>query len=143
MSGAASRRQHQQSCDREGWDEVKNARGKPVQHHLTYELRLADGRVLRTRISRPANNDCYGASLWTAILRDQLDVTEDQFWDCVDRGVKPSRPDQDSQVPSTALPASLVHQLLHTLGLSEEHVATLSKDEAVALMSEHWSNPER
>lgn len=141
MSRAASRRQHKQFCDTEGWEEVKNARGKPVRHHITYELRLADGRILRTRVSRPANFESYGPSLWTAILRDQLDTTEDQFWDCVDRGVQPPRPGQHGPVPAKALPAGLVHQLLYTLGLGEEQVANLSKDEAVALMTEHWSKP--
>lgn len=142
MSGSASRRQHKQFCDIEGWGEVKNARDKTVRHHITYERPLADGRVLRTRISRPTNNDTYGASLWAAILREQqLCVSEDEFWDCVGRSIKPSRPGAAGAIPSQALPASLVYQLLHTLGMSEEQLASLSQDDAVALMAQHWSKP--
>lgn len=141
MSGPASRREHKQFCDIEGWDLVLNARGKPVSHHITYELPLDDGRVLRTRISRPANNDSYGPSLWTAILRDQLDVTEAAFWDCVERHAQPPRPGTPVERTSSGLPASLVHQLKATLGLSDGEVASMSKDEAVARMSAHWSQP--
>ena len=141
MSGAASRRQHKQFCDFEGWQEVRNARGQKVGHHLTYELVLQDGRVLRTRVSRPANNDTYGPSLWSAILRDQLDVTEHAFWDCVDERVLPPRPAVTPATPARGLPASLVHQLLHTLGLSDAEAAVLTKEQAVALMAEHWSKP--
>lgn len=141
MSGAASRRQHKQFCDIEGWETILNARGKPVVHHITFELALSDGRILRTRISRPANNERYGASLWAAIVRDQLDVTEDSFWACVDGRVLPPRPGSGATLASTGLPASLVHQLKATLGLSDDEVAALSKDDAVALMTAFWSQP--
>ena len=141
MTGPASRRQHQQFCDIEGWVTVLNARGKPVAHHITYELALADGRILRTRVSRPANNDRYGPSLWTAILRDQLDVSEDAFWACVGSQVLPPRPGKEPASTSDGLPASLVHQLKTSLRLTDREIAALSRDEAVALMTEFWSRP--
>ena len=141
MSGPASRREHKQFCDIEGWDTVLNARGKEVHHHITYELALSDGRMLRTRISRPANNGTYGPSLWTAILRDQLDATEAEFWECVKHHVLPPRPGSDAAAAPAGLPASLVHQLKTSLGLSDAEVATMSKNEAVARMSAYWSQP--
>ncbi|MCY7365095.1 MAG: hypothetical protein LH469_07275 [Frankiaceae bacterium] len=141
MSGPASRREHKQFCDIEGWDTVLNAGGKKVSHHITLELALDDGRILRTRISRPANNDTYGPSLWTAILRDQLDATEDAFWDCVERQVLPPRPGNADSPAAAGLPASLVHQLKGALGLNDADIAVLSKDEAVARMTAFWSQP--
>lgn len=42
-----------------------------------------DGRVLRTRVSHPVDRTDYGKSLWSHILRDQLEVSEAQFWECV------------------------------------------------------------
>lgn len=116
MSGPASRRKHKQFCDTVGWDTVLNARGKPVRHHITYELALNDGRVLRTRISKPANNDTYGASLWTAILSRSELVSQAAFWDCVERHVLPIRPGSDAAPAAAGLPAILVHQLKTTLG---------------------------
>lgn len=136
-----SRRDHRRFCETEGWDEVRNARGGTVAHHLTFELRLADGRVLRTRISRPANADRYGPSLWAHILRDQLDVTAAEFWACVDDGIVPVRIEDDITPPANALPAGLVHQLVHTLGLTADEIAALTLDEAVRLMTDHWSTP--
>ena len=141
MTRPASRRQHHRFCEVEGWADVSNARGKPAGHHLTFELELADGRVLRTRISRPANNDTYGPSHWSHILREQLDVTADQFWDCVDDGRLPPRPAAPGAAPAAGLPADLAYQLIHTLDLSEHAVAGMAKEEAIARMTEHWSRP--
>ncbi len=135
-AGPASRRRHKKFCDIEGWDELRNAPGKKVGH--TYELALPDGNVLRTRISRPANNDIYGASLWIHILETQLCVAETDFWTCVEKGTPPERGGPVASLPATALPAGLAHQLVHTLGLSDHEIASLSRDEAIQLMNDYW-----
>jgi hypothetical protein len=142
MSKAGSRADHDKFCRTEGWKEVRNARGKKVGHHLTYELDLPDGRILRTRVSRPANTEAYGPSLWNTILDDQLCVTEEQFWSCVDRGVAPPRGDIDVEAPKTALPAQLVYQLITVAKVPEEQIAQLTVEEAAALMAAHWSRPQ-
>lgn len=116
---------------------VRDARGRTGTHHLTYELTLRDGRVLRTRISHPVDRTVYGAAMWSHILRDQLSVSADEFWDCVlhgrlpDRGVPP--------VPKEALPADLVYLLIHRVGLAEGAVAGLTKEEAVARLQRYWT----
>lgn len=134
-----SRRDHDKFCRTEGWEEVRNARGQSVRHHITYELALDDGRILRTRISRPANSDVYGPALWKQILSStQLDVSEDDFWACVRGRVKPAR----SLAPDAtegSLPAGLVHQLLSQARVPEDVVRTMSLDEAIARMDVFWS----
>ena len=113
-----------------------------MAHHVTYELPLADGRMLRTRISRPVNTETYGPMLWAAVLGPkQLDGTEDAFWDCVRNGVKPPRPSRSVVVPAKALPADLVHQLLTKLHMTEAEVAALTREEAIERMAEFWSRP--
>jgi len=102
---------------------------------------LNDDRILRTRISRPANKDSYGPSLWAAILRDQLEVTEANFWQCVDHQVPPPRPADHEPPAAEGLPAGLVHQLKSSLRLSDTEVASLSRGEAVARMAAYWSQP--
>lgn len=139
--GAASRRDHQRFCEIEGWAEVRNARGKPTKHHITYELALGDGRILRTRISRPANTDTYGPGLWRHILDDQLDVTEEEFWACVDGGTPPDRATPGSGIPPTALPADLMYQLVHVLGLAATEIEGITVEDAVRRLTEHWSRP--
>jgi hypothetical protein len=143
VSRPGSRRDHQKFCDTEGWQAVRNARGQGVGHHITYELALLDGQILRTRISRPANTERYGPALWAAILGpQQFDVTEDEFWLCVDKGVTPHRPGEVAALPREALPADLVYQLLHKVKLTEPEVAALTRQQAIDLMTEYWSKPQ-
>ena len=136
---AATRREHVRFCEVEGWRQVQSARESANKHHITFELPLDDGRILRTRISRPPNNETYGKALWAHILRDQLCVTHGEFWKCVDDSEVPVRSSSMALPPPAALPAGLAHQLLHVLALSSKEVAALSLDDAIALMNEHWS----
>jgi hypothetical protein len=138
---AASRRQHQRFCEIEGWAEVLNARGKPTQHHITYELLVGDGRILRTRISRPANTDTYGKSLWSHVLDDQLQVSSQAFWKCVDNKHPPDRTPPTDNRDLVVLPASLAYQLVHTLQLTNEQIEELTIEEAVQRMTEYWAQP--
>jgi hypothetical protein len=135
---APTRRDHQAFCENEGWEPVRNARGNTSGHHaLTYELTLYDGRILRTRISHPPNGSTCGANIWSHILRDQLDVDEKAFWACVQNGAKPGRGEPEE--PAEALPADLAHLLVARLQLSSAEIALLTKEEAIALMQQFWS----
>ncbi len=125
---APSRKDHQAFCTTEGWTEVRNAKSK-TGHHVTYELVLVDGTVLRTRVSHPPNKDTYGKSLWAHILRDQLQVSEAEFWACVKDGILPTR--SQEQPPTNAIPAGVVHQLVTLVGLSKDDVAAMTKNEAI------------
>lgn len=132
----STRQMHERFCQAEGWNPVRNARGGTGTHHITYELNLADGRILRTRISHLADRTTYGPSLWGHILRDQLDVTEDEFWSCVQHNLKPNR--GSPEVPAEALPADLVYLLINRVGLDEAFVAAMTKEEAVARLNKFW-----
>jgi hypothetical protein len=135
---APTRSHHQAFCENEGWEPVRNARGKTSGHHaLTYELPLHDGRILRTRISHPPDGSTYGASIWSHILRDQLSVDEETFWACVQQGVKPDR--GEAEEPAEALPAELAHLLVTRLHLSSAEIALMTRAEAIARMQEFWS----
>ncbi|MFQ4150280.1 cytotoxic translational repressor of toxin-antitoxin stability system [Arthrobacter sp. LAPM80] len=120
----------------EQWDLVVNARGKPVRHHATYRLVLADGRVLRTRISRPVDRSTYSASIWNHILQDQLMVGDDEFWACLEERVLPAR--GSASVPELALPLALVWQLTHTAGIDESVVFRMTKEQAVQALNDYW-----
>lgn len=132
-----TRDDHERFCRAEGWTRVRDSRGRTGTHHVTCELALPDGRVLRTRISRPVDRTGYGRSMWSHILRDQLAVDEGVFWACVrgealpDRGGPCVRPD--------ALPAELVHLLVTKVGVDESEIAGMTKEEAVARMQRYWT----
>jgi hypothetical protein len=135
---ALTREAHDSFCRIEGWQPVRNARSQTGTHHVTYELQLHDGRILRTRISHPVNRDTYGESLWSHILRDQFDVDQATFWACVQDGKKP---DRGAPEPSPeALPADLVHMLITRVRLSEAEVAAMSKEEAIVRMQRYWAD---
>jgi catechol 2,3-dioxygenase-like lactoylglutathione lyase family enzyme len=104
---------------------------------VTYEFALPDGRILRTRISHPVDRRTYGPSLWSHILRDQLQVSEPDFWSCVRDGVKPDRGMPDP--PAEALPADLAYLLIHRVGLPDSEVAAMSKAEAVERLNRYWA----
>lgn len=133
---AATRKDHLTFCHTEGWEEVRRATGKKVNHHLTFELALEDGRILRTRISHPPGKDTYGKSLWTRILREQLDVTEPIFWACVKDG---ARPERSAPHPAKhAIPADLFHLLTAKAGYPQTQVCEMTKDEAIAAAGAYW-----
>ncbi|WP_427007949.1 cytotoxic translational repressor of toxin-antitoxin stability system [Pseudarthrobacter sp. H2] len=127
---------HERFCLTGHWELVVNARGKPVRHHATYRLVLPDGRILRTRISRPVDRTTYSPSIWNHILQDQLVVGDDEFWACVDDGLLPAR--GAAPVPASALPLALVWQLTHTAGLDEGDVARMTKEQAVQAINDYW-----
>lgn len=112
---------------------VRDATGRKARHHVTFELELSDGRMLRTRISHPVGPDTYGASLWGHILRDQLDVTQDEFWLCVDEGVLPRRSTASAPAIEKPLPLSVVKALV-AAGITAEQLEGLSEAEARALL---------
>ncbi|HEX5496587.1 MAG TPA: cytotoxic translational repressor of toxin-antitoxin stability system [Mycobacteriales bacterium] len=136
----ATRKDHQHFCQVEGWRRVRDARGRTGTHHVTDELDLPDGRVLRTRVSHPVDRTDYGLSLWRHILRDQLHVAEPVFWGCVRDGVTPDR--GVPTIPAHALPAELVHLLLTRVGLTDAEVAGMTRRDALARIHRHWTEPD-
>lgn len=133
-----TRKDHDTFCQVEVWRRVRDARGRTGTHHITYELDLVDGRILRTRVSHPVDRTNYGPSLWKHILRDQFDVAEPQFWACARDGITPDR--GTPEPPAQAMPADLVYMLINRVGLSESELMAMSKDEAVARLQRYWTD---
>ncbi len=75
--------------------------------------------------------------MWAHILRDQLHVTEVEFWACANGGTAPDR--GEPALPAEALPAELVHLLVHRVGICEEEVAAMGKAEAVERLNGYWA----
>lgn len=111
---------------------VRGAAGRPVRHHRTYELTLWNGRILRTRISKPVDGSTYGPSMWAHILREQLEATRAEFWACVNDGLPPDRGAPAVVVPTEALPLYLYRALVG-LGVTEDELRGLGPAAAAAL----------
>lgn len=129
-----TREDHDQFCENEHWTLVRGATGKPVRHHRTYELALWDGRVLRTRISKPVDKTDYAASMWSHILKNQLEVTAETFWKCVTDGVLPDRGEREVPDVKKSVPLFL-RDALRERGVDDATILALDAAGAAALLS--------
>jgi hypothetical protein len=139
---APSRRDHEKFCVTEGWTKRKTAAGKTGTHHVNYELTLPDGRILLTRVSHPVNRNTYGPRLWAHILRDQLHVTEAEFWACVENQVRPDR-GAATEPPAEAIPLGVVTTLIDHFHVPEADVRAMTKDEAIKRLVEGYAQQRR
>lgn len=116
-------------CENDGWDLRKKA------DHWRYTKTLADGRTLRTKVSF-GSGELGDPGLFAAILREQLDVSEAEFWRVVREGGPARRTPRTPAAPSAAsgLSASTVLQL-RKHGVSLERIKRLKiQDEADRLL---------
>lgn len=105
-------------CENDGWDPRKRT------DHWRYVKRLA-GRTLRAKVSF-GSGELGDPGLFAAILRDQLQVSEAEFWRVVQHG----GPAQRTTAPAVAPPAppqlsatTVLH--LRKLGVSDQEVRNL------------------
>lgn len=127
-------------CAVDEWRIKKTARGKTAGDHTRYTKTLPDGTLLRTKASH-GRKGIDDPDLFSHILRTQLQVTAEQFWDAVDKGIKPQRPGVEPEPPpKVAIPFDLARNLLTRVGIPQEELARMSKDEAVALWQKYLSS---
>ncbi|MGH2681778.1 MAG: cytotoxic translational repressor of toxin-antitoxin stability system [Actinomycetota bacterium] len=123
-------KQHRRFCEVDSWQEAAAKPGKKLGNHRRYTKRLPDGRVLYTRISH-GSGEYRSRDTWGHILRDQLEVTEEEFWAAVDQGIAPNRGVQEIQPPpGEPKPLWLVKNLRELVGLPEREIGAMTPDEA-------------
>ena len=120
-------RQLKKFCQVEGWEDEDALRGRPTGDHFRYRLTLPNGKILRTRVSHGSGQ--VGGDLFKHILRDQLQVSEREFWAAVDKRTPPDRGPASSP-PGNSLPAALVDELVRTFGLADAELRTMSEAQA-------------
>ena len=133
-------KQLERFCQVEGWEDRDAARGRPTGDHKRYRLRLPDGNVLTTKVSHGTGQVDVG--LFTRILRDQLQVTEQEFWAALDDRQPPVRVPAPVAPTGHRLPARLVEPLSR-LGVPDEEIRGLSAEQAEALLREERRRPRR
>jgi hypothetical protein len=125
-------------CQIDGWSQIRSGgqgrRGR--QRHVKYEKVLADGQVLRTQVSHDRRSS-PSPGRWAGILRNQLRVTEDQFWNAlasqkeVDRRPPPPPP---APIPV----ADWVRGGLRRRGLSDQQIDDLGPEAAQQELQRRW-----
>lgn len=133
-------KQLERFCQVEGWEDRDAARGRPTGDHKRFRLRLPGGDVLRTKVSHGAGQ--ISADLFKHILREQLQVTEREFWAAVDKRAPPTRAPAPAPPEGHRLPARLVEPLSQ-IGIPDDRLRTLSVDQAEALLREERRRPQR
>jgi hypothetical protein len=124
----------------DGWRQVeKGERGGSRSRHVFYEKTLADGRVLQTHISH-SRQKTLSPGRFSSVLRHQLEVSRQQFWECI-RAQRPvDRPVELEEGPVED-EAWVVAVLVGELHKTAEQIAALSKEEGEKLVRERWSRP--
>lgn len=71
------------------------------------------------------------------MLRGQLQVSEEDFWACVDEGVLPPRPRPESGEPEgPAVDAKLMRNLVRKVGLGPAELEGITQDRAVQIWND-------
>jgi hypothetical protein len=124
----------------DGWAEEPNlARGgRRTGDHRRYSKDLPDGTRLRTKVSHDEHAE-IGEDLFHHILRYQLQVTNDRFWEVVRRGA--TQPAEVTKPTVQPLPGWLVTRLLYTVAMSESEIARMTPEEAQAAWLQFQMRP--
>lgn len=122
-------------CEVDGWDEVHRERRARRGDHDRFRKVLPDGRILRTRASH-GNAEIGDPGLVNEIIRRQLQVTREEFWDAVDDGNPPERAPSgqtraQDEKPAHDLPDWLAVHLTAAVGLPTEEVASMTPKAAM------------
>ncbi|MBI4492051.1 MAG: hypothetical protein HY690_04590 [Chloroflexi bacterium] len=118
----------------DGWESVRST------GHSHYRKVLADGSVLRTHVSL-AGDRTMSPERFALILRAQLEVGYDDFWNVLRTGRPAPRPGAAVPEAPKAIPAWVVNALKHQLGKSDEEIAAMTPQEAERYIRERWSQP--
>lgn len=123
--------------DADGWRRVQRERGGTRSRHVFYEKTLDDGRVLQTHVSH-SRQKTLSPGRFGSVLRHQLEVSREQFWECI-RTKRPAGRPVELEAKPVEHDAWVVAVVVGELHMTAGQIAALSTDEAQRLVHEHWS----
>lgn len=128
-------REIEEFCRKDGWELIRST------DHAFFRKVLLDGSVLETHRSF-ADGKTISPGRLLAILRTQLKVSQDDFWETLRTGRPAPRPSGPPPRISPAIPAWMARILLDNLELSDQDIAGLSEEDARRMVEEFWSRPD-
>ncbi len=121
-------------CQKDGWSLVRDT------DHEFYQKLLPDGRLLETHVSF-SGGKTMSPGRFKNILRVQLEVSEQDFWDSIRLGRPAPRPSSPLPEVRQPLPDWVLDALRWQMGVPEAEIAALSPEEAERRVREYWSRP--
>ena len=79
----------------------------------------------------------YRDSMWSHILRTQLEITAEEFWECVTDKVLPQR-SRPATPPRKSLPLYVVEGLSRH-GIPLQEISAMTEEEAMGRLHRIWS----
>lgn len=123
----------------DGWREIRGGeRSGSRRRHVFYEKVLADGRMLMTHVSH-SRDKSMSPGRFSSLLRRDLEVSREQFWQCVRTGRPVDRPGLPDEVETVQHDAWVVAVLVGKLHMDTAQLERLTRAEAEELVREHWS----
>lgn len=127
---------HKKFVETEGWAEMKAISGGH-RDHFRCQLTLATGDILYARVSH-GTGQLDSADVVKAVFRDQLQVTEKDFYACVRDRVLPPRPQPELPAPQgETIDATLMRNLVRKVGLTADELSKFTQAEAVRKWQEY------
>jgi hypothetical protein len=120
-------------CKADGWTNIGTT------DHVQWQKVLPSGEVLKTHRSFAANK-VIQPNRFGVILREQLKVSREEFWEAINTGSPVARPVELEDAPPE-YPLWVIWGLKNH-GYSEEDVRKMTPEEAQALLQEKWSEPQ-
>lgn len=122
----------------EGWEDKDKRSEKKKGDHHRYVFTTPIGERLYIKISH-GRDEIHSPGLFTNILKEQLCIDEVQFWDAVDKGVKPKRPAATSTPQRQGIDVKLAKNLIAKVGMEPKDLVILSQEDAVKIWTDWLS----
>lgn len=123
----------------DAWREISvRERSGSRRRHIFYEKVLEDGRVLQTHVSHSSQKS-MSPGRFSSLLRNELEVSKDGFWECIRTGEPVDRPVRLYEPEVVEHDAWVVAVLAGELHLPPDEIQRLSRKEAEGLVYKHWA----
>jgi hypothetical protein len=122
-------------CRIDGWTKEGST------DHDIWVKALPGGELLRTSTSH-SSSKTPSRGRFKAILREQLKISEAEFWAALDSGKPVDRPGAPEPAEAPSIPAHLIAVLAGEMDLKPEDIAALDPEAAERMVHEHWGAPE-